>query len=197
MTAKTEILLKWDSAGAIRHSISGISLPPHIDNQTNWILAPSAPFLLAHQFGSMKPSHSMIVSGWVLDMLFHNRYVLMPINSALKAARIVFLYLGDPSIKVQFHPKHSIFANSDSIEEGVKQLINNYTKYVDSRLDAYLINLLSKHWAMPEEGHTREFEEWGTEHFEEWATERHALLEEKLASIKSTRDSIVTFMGMY
>ena len=137
MASKTQINLVWDSVGAINHSITGASLPPPRHDQTNWVLAPSAPLLLAHQFGSMKPSHSMIVSGWVLDILFHNRYVLMPINSALKGAAIDFLFPGGPSIKVQFHPKHSTFANSDSIEEGVRQLINNYTKYAYSQLDDY------------------------------------------------------------
>ena len=65
------------------------------------------------------------------------RYVVMPINSALKGATIDFVYPGGPSIGLQFHPHHSLFANSDSLEEGVRQFINNYTHYVYSLLDEY------------------------------------------------------------
>lgn len=235
MAGKTAIHLRWDTAGAIQHSVTGAILPPPRDNQTNWILAPSAPFLLAHQFGSMKPCHSMIVSGWVLDILFHNRYVLMPINSALKAARIEFLYPGGPSIKIQFHPQHTMFANSDSIEEGVRQLINNYTKFVYAQLDdypkivvrtsfvaaisayqdhlqelvasgrhdrirdvwtpgismfsAWLLNILSQKFYMPEGGRNPDNEDW--------AEKQTAFLEESYSKIMSSRDSLLMALGMY
>ena len=36
---------------------------------------------------------------------------------------------------MQFHPKHGIFANSDSLEEGVRQLLNNYFHYAYSQVD--------------------------------------------------------------
>ncbi len=87
---------------------------------------------------SLRPASGLIVSGWVIDMLFHNRYILMPINSALSSARIDFTYTGGSSVKVKFRPRHALFANSDSLEEGVRQLINNYTHYVYSTLDDYL-----------------------------------------------------------
>ena len=137
MSQKTSIKLNWDKAGKINHQISGVSLPPPKNDKLLWVLAPSTPLLLSHQYGSMKPSHGLITSSWIIDMLFENKYVLMPINSALKGANIDFIYSGGPSIKVQFHPQHSIFANSDSLEEGVRQLLNNYFHYVYSMLDGY------------------------------------------------------------
>jgi hypothetical protein len=85
----------------------------------------------------MKPSHGLIASNHVIDILFYNRYVLVPINSALKSARLDFIYIGGPSIKIQFHPKQRFLANSDSVEEGVRQLLNNYTQYVYSQIDDY------------------------------------------------------------
>ena len=138
MEPKTTIHLNWDPLGQVRHSITGQRQPPPKDDVLAWVLVPSGPLLLAHQFGAMKPSQGLIVSGWVIDTIFHNRYVIMPINSALSQASMEFIYPGGPAIKVRFHPKHSLFANSDSLEEGVRQLINNYTHYVYSQLDDYL-----------------------------------------------------------
>lgn len=138
MASKSTIHLNWSRLGQVMHHVSGYRPPPPRDDALAWLLAPSGPLLLAHQFGAMKPSHALIVSGWVIDTLFHNRYVIMPINSALSSATIEFIYTGGPAVKVQFHPKHSVFANSDSVEEGVRQLINNYTHYVYSKLDDYL-----------------------------------------------------------
>ncbi len=130
------INIQWDSASRISHQISGPALPLRNDPKL-WIFAPSPPLLIAHQFGSMKPSHGLITCGSIVDMLFHKRFVLAPINSALKGAKIDFLYTGGPSIAIQFHPQHGKFPNSDSVEEGVRQLINNYTYYVYSQLDEY------------------------------------------------------------
>jgi hypothetical protein len=125
MTNKTEIYVEWDRGGRISYSMTG-NLPPSKDEARLGYLVPSALLLLGHQLGVMKPSHGLIICGTVLDMLLDNRYILVPINSALKSATIEFLYIKDESVKVQFHPKHGIFANSDSLEEGVRQLLNNY-----------------------------------------------------------------------
>ena len=73
-----------------------------------------------------------------MDLLFHNKYLLMPINSVLRTARIDFIYAASSAIKVQFHPKYSPFAGNDSIEEAGVALLNNYTHYVYSLLDEYL-----------------------------------------------------------
>lgn len=136
MTDKTTIEIAWDKGGKINYSISGTILPPPRDDKKLYVLLPSAIFLLAHQFGSMKPSHGLITCGTVMDMLFDNKYVLLPINSALKGAMIDFIY-AEHSIKVLFHPKQGMFANSDSVEEGVRQLINNYIHYVHTQIDEY------------------------------------------------------------
>lgn len=114
-----------------------MTLPPPRNNRILWVLAPSAPLLLAHQYGSMNPSHSLIISSWIIDMLFDNRYLLMPINNALQGATIDIIYTGGPSVSVQFHPQQSLIANSDSVEEGVRQLLNNYFHYINSMLDEY------------------------------------------------------------
>lgn len=139
MVHKTSIELEWDQVGHIRHRISGFIPPPPRNDTHAWVLAPSAPLLLAHQLGTMKPSRGLISSGWVLDTLFENRHVLMPINSALKSAHIDFIYTGAPSIRLEFHPQHALFANSDSLEEGACQLVNNYYYYVCAQLDEYLL----------------------------------------------------------
>ncbi len=59
----------------------------------------------------------------------------------MKGAAIDFIY-GENSIKVLVHPKHGIFANSDSVEEGLRQLINNHIHYVYTQLDEYAQLLL-------------------------------------------------------
>lgn len=138
MAAKTSIHISWRGISEMHHRIEGAVLAPPRENQLAWILAPSAPLLVAHQLGVLRPSHALIVSGWILDMLFRDRYVLMPINPALRGARIDFHFTGGPGIKVTFHPEHALFANSESLEEGVRQLINNYTHHVYSQLDEYM-----------------------------------------------------------
>jgi hypothetical protein len=137
MGPKTTISLNWDNAVNIRHTITGYRPGPPKDDILLWILAPSVPLFLAHQFGAMKPSHGLIVSGWILEMLFHNRYTLMPINSALRSAQLDIVYTDSPAVKLLFRPKHAAFANSDSLEEGVRQLLNNCFHYVYSQLDDY------------------------------------------------------------
>ncbi len=67
MADKTTIDIVWDSGGRISHSISGKTYPPPRDNQKLYVLFPGAVFLLAHQLGSMKPSHGLIISGMVKD----------------------------------------------------------------------------------------------------------------------------------
>jgi hypothetical protein len=138
MSPKTSINIEWTNGVQIQHTITDFTPTPERSNPIVWILAPSVPLFLALQFGAMRPSQSLIVSGWILEMLFQNRYTLMPINSALRAARIDFVYIGVSSPKIQFHPEHSLFANSDSLEEGVCQLINNYSHHVYSKLDDYM-----------------------------------------------------------
>ena len=137
MVMKTSINLSWDKRGRINHQFTGDVLPPHRNNRLLWVLAPSVPLFLVHQYGSMRPSHALIISSKILEMLFENKYLLTPINNALKGAKLEFIYPGGPAVKVQFHPMHSFLANNDSIEEGVRQLINNYTHYVFSMLDDY------------------------------------------------------------
>lgn len=47
------------------------------------------------------------------------------------------IYGRDQSAYIQFHPKHSFLANNDSLEEGARQLINNYFYYVQSLLKGH------------------------------------------------------------
>jgi len=138
MAATTSIHITWSGIADMQHRISGQVLAPPRDDQLAWILSPSAPLLLSHQFGVMKPSHGLIVAGWITDMLFRDRYVLMPINPALSSARLDWHFTGGPSVKITFHPEHALLANSESLEEGVRQLINNFTHYVYAQLDEYL-----------------------------------------------------------
>jgi len=138
MAPKASIHVEWTKGGQISHRTTGIELPPPRDDKSTWLLAPSPTLLLAHQCGVVRPSLALITCARVIDMLFHNKYLLLPINSALKGARIDFIYTATSSVRVQFHPKHGRLVTNDSIEEGVTALINNYTHYVYSQLDEYL-----------------------------------------------------------
>jgi hypothetical protein len=135
---KAVIDLSWTETGQIGFKVSGVSLPPPRNNQRDWIIAPSAPLLLAHQLGSLKLAKGLIASSNILNMLFGNRYILEPISTVLSKARIVFIYGAGSSIGLQFLPEHSPKAESDSIEESICQLINNYTYFIYSMLDEYL-----------------------------------------------------------
>ena len=138
MASKASIHLEWTGNGVISHRTSGVELPPPRDDKTAWLLAPSPSLLLAHQCGVLRPSVALITCARVMDMLLHSKYLLLPINSALKAARIDFIYTATSSVRVQFHPKYGRLAADDSVEEAVTALINNYTHYVYAQLDGHL-----------------------------------------------------------
>lgn len=134
---KTTIDITWDQGGKIKTSISGAVLPAPRNDRLYWVLEPSALFFLSHQYGSMKPTQGLIMSSTIMDMLLENRYVRMPINSALKGAAIDLIYRDGGKAALQFRPKHGMFANSDSLEEGVRQLLNNYVHFAYNLIDEY------------------------------------------------------------
>ena len=156
MASKASIHIEWTKGGQISYRTSGIDLPPPRADKSAWLLAPSPVLLLAHQCGVMRPTQALISCARVMDLLFHNRYLLMPINTALRSARIDFIYAASSAVRIEFHPKHSTFASNDSLEEGVVALINNYMQYVYSLLDEYL-KLGFKTMAVAVIGHYFEF----------------------------------------
>jgi hypothetical protein len=126
------IELVWDSIGRISHSITD----GHGDDQIDClaILAPSLPMLVSHQLGTMKPSQGLGLCSAFLDFFIDDRHILLPINSALKGAKIQYIEVNNQNITLTFHPKHSFIHNSDSLEEGVRQFLNNYALYVTNKL---------------------------------------------------------------
>jgi hypothetical protein len=136
MTNKTSITLTWDTNGRIQHSITGYSLPSPRNDPQLWVFAPSAPLFVANQLGALKPSYGLILCSQIIDIAFHNKYFLTPINSALKSAQIDFLYLPN-GLSLQFFPKHGFLYNSDSLEDGVRQLVSNYFYYVYNQFTGY------------------------------------------------------------
>jgi hypothetical protein len=69
----------------------------------------------------------------VLDYFDDKTHLVHPINSALKSASIRFV-MTRAGIAITFHPSHGMFANNDSVEEGVRQFINNFIAYVGNML---------------------------------------------------------------
>ncbi len=121
------IQCRWKQSGHISYSISrGYSNA--VDNR-DLVIAPSLPLVISHQLGSFRPSHGLILCSQVLRFYTQNHHTMFPINSALKGADIQFVQTSQ-GILITFHPKHRLLVNNDSLEEGVRQFVNNYLRFV-------------------------------------------------------------------
>ena len=106
--------------GKLRHSldVNAFSANPFL-----WLFAPSAPMLITNQLGVMKPSYGLNLCSKILEILRTNKYIITPINSVIKRARIDFVWVQDQTIMLQYFPKHALFHNDNSLEEGSRQLV--------------------------------------------------------------------------
>ena len=132
------IQCRWKQSGHISHSISkGYSNA--VDNR-DLVIAPSLWLVISHQLGSFRPSYGLILCSQVLRFYTQNHHTMFPINSALKGAHIQFVQTSQ-GILITFHPKHSLLVNNDSLEEGVRQFVNNYVRFVNDQItgDTFLI----------------------------------------------------------
>ena len=139
MGQSIKINLQWDANGRIQHSISGRT---EDKNFVNEILSPSGSMFLCHQLGVLRPSFGLILCSKILQIVQSEKYILSPINNALKSATLE-LVPGGSSAYLTYHPKHSLFSNNDSLEEGSTQLVNNYNFYVYNKL-GYLGKIVYK-----------------------------------------------------
>ena len=135
--AKTSISLNWDGTGRVHHKVTGTQLAPPRNDSLLWLVAPSGAFLLANQLGVLRPSYGLIASAHALDICEGPGYLLRPIGNTLKSARIEYVYQQGGSLGVLFFPQHSIFANNDSLEEGMRQLVSNNLYSVLEILEPY------------------------------------------------------------
>lgn len=127
----SSIDLTWDSIGRINLKIqNGYDKP---SDNIRPILAPSIPMLIQHQLGVMKPAYGLVACSRLIDYFLTGKYNLLPINDALKTASIQFVKLTN-SVTLRFFPKSRLFSNSDSIEQGVHHLINNYVPFIYHQL---------------------------------------------------------------
>ena len=132
------IQCRWSNSGHISYRISkGYASPT--DNR-DLLLAPSLPFLISHQLGSFRPSHGLILCSQVLRFYTETHHTMFPINSALKGADIQYVQTSQGTL-ITFHPKHRLLVNNDSLEEGVRQFVNNYARFVNDQIsgDTFLI----------------------------------------------------------
>lgn len=129
---------RWSQSGHISHRISKRFASSSDDKDR--VLAPSLPFLISHQLGSFRPSYGLILCSQVLRFYTKNHHTMFPINSALKGADIQYVQTGQRTL-ITFHPKHRLFVNNDSLEEGVRQFVNNYIRYINDQItgDTFLI----------------------------------------------------------
>jgi hypothetical protein len=88
----------------------------------------SAPALFAHQIGAFTPRHTLGLIGELL--IFHRKRTVLtpPINSAIKCIEIQFIHGNKRYITVKH--KKGLFANDNSVEEGVRQTIICWLEYV-------------------------------------------------------------------
>jgi hypothetical protein len=82
----------------------------------------------------MKPSNGLILCNQIVDLFLEGRHIQYPINSALKGLSLEYVQ-GKNGVTLAVHPKASLFANSDSVEEGVRQCMNNYIHLIINSMD--------------------------------------------------------------
>lgn len=124
--------LSWDASGRVRHDLTSVvSLSAE---QVSDILAVSVPMLISGQLGVLRPIYSLSLCDRLIHLLDTGQYVLEPINSALKRAKIRF-HSGN-TICHTFHPSMGLFANNDSVEQAVRQLCYNYAVHISTQVKA-------------------------------------------------------------
>lgn len=125
-----------EQRGKINHKLD-LHDTRYMKNPFLWIIAPSAPMLLAHQLGTLKPSYGFSLCSKILEVMRNDQYIHSPINTTLKNARLEIFALPDRNTFLQYHPAHALLYNSDSLEEGSRQLVANYFYYVYSQVGYY------------------------------------------------------------
>lgn len=133
-TTIAKIILGWNQVGRLYHDIP--SSKPKSYLLPN-ILGPSAPLLISHQLGTMQPSYGLLLCESALRYLAHGEFMNSPINSVLKGLEIRVLQLQNNRVTINVHPKHKLFSNQDSLEEGVRQLTTNYLPYVMGQISNF------------------------------------------------------------
>ncbi len=120
------INLKWDSNGRLSHKLATrLQLN---DYQRDDAVAASVPMLISSQLGTLVPHHALVLCTRSLALLERSEHIIEPINSALKKVRIDLWKAA--GVFHTFHPKSRFLANNNSVEEGVRQFLNNYVGYV-------------------------------------------------------------------
>jgi hypothetical protein len=128
----TIIVLNWDSSGNLNHQILGGYSDLYKDKV--FILAPSLPMLISHQLGAYQPTEGLNFCSTINDFYIYNKHNKTAINSALKGARIEFVKTDKGNVTLQFYPENRLFSKSESMEEGSRQLLNNYLAYISNDL---------------------------------------------------------------
>ena len=128
------IRVSWNPRGRLKHTLK---VNEFSKNPFLWLFAPSAPMLITHQLGAMKPSHGLHLCSKILGIIGTGKYVASPINSALKGVQINLVYVQQETVMLQYVPKHAFFHNDHSLEEGTRQFVANYYSYVLSKLQEY------------------------------------------------------------
>jgi len=131
MTIQVGVLdLAWDAHGQVRHELtSAVSLN---SEQTRDIVACSGPALVASLLGTMRPAHALALCDDLLQMLETGRSAVLPINRALRKASLSF-HMG-AEVYHTFHPRVAFLAGSDSVEQAMRQLCNNYILHLRASL---------------------------------------------------------------
>lgn len=133
----TSVWLEWDANGKIRHQLAGPILPGPNDNEDHWILAPVAPMFFTEHLAKIKPTKGLDLCSNIMDLVFQNKKIVLPIAPVLKMAHIDLMYNPDRSATLVFFPRHNLFYNKDLLEQATGQLVCNYYQYIYNRLTEY------------------------------------------------------------
>lgn len=128
------VAITWNSTGKLNLNITS-----HFSDKDKigLLLATSPALFISHLLGTMKPSYGLVLCDGIFDYILHGKHIVTPINKTLKSAEIIYFRLPSGNVAINFKPKHPLFHNNDSLEEGTRQLAHNYYPHVFASLKKY------------------------------------------------------------
>lgn len=125
----------WDALGKVKSKVLEGAFE---DEQTNTrrVFAPSVSMLICHQLGTLTPVGGLSLIKQFVDYILRERNSAAPIDPVLQRARIDVVAV-QGTARMQFHPKTSLLANSQKVEDASRQFLYNYTMHVFEKQPYY------------------------------------------------------------
>lgn len=126
----------WNARGKVSASMP---LGSHGDETKDilQLFSPSVLLLVSQQLGTYEPATGLALTSHLINYVMSGQNLILPINNALKGARLDFIKRPQGGIAIQLKPETSWLAKGENIEDGSRQFVYNYTIFVLEKLPYY------------------------------------------------------------